>query len=66
MPYQCFVKAQLPRGQGIAFLAGYGTGGVVVYGSESDVTTQVSLADIYASAASILPAGYVAWVQVET
>ena len=65
LPCQCFVKAPLPKGQGIAFLAGYGTGGVVVYGNESDVTTQVSSADIYASAASILPAGYVAWLQVE-
>ena len=65
LPCQSFVKARLPQGQGIAFLAGYGTGGVVVYGNISEIPTQVSSADIYASAASILPAGYVAWLQVE-
>ena len=64
LPYQSFVKTRAPEGQGIAFLAGYGTGGVVVYGNISEVATQVSTADIYASAASILPAGYVAWLQV--
>ncbi len=65
LPCQSFVKARLPRGQGIAFLAGYDTGGVVAYGNMSEVMTQVSSADVYASVASILPAGYVAWIQVQ-
>ena len=64
LKYQSFVTAKLPEGQGIALLAGYGTGGVVVYGNLSEVTTQVSVNDIYASASAILPAGYVVWLRV--
>ncbi len=64
LPYQCFVVAARPRGGGIALFAGYGTGGLLYYGSPEDVATSVSDADIFASAASVLPAGYIAWLQI--
>ncbi len=65
MPYQVFVTVTRPHGAGIAALAGYDTGGVPAYGSLAMVQSAVSDADIYASTAAVLPAGYSAWVQIQ-
>lgn len=64
LAYQCFVEAVRPHGGGIALFAGYGSGGLLYYGSAEDVATSVSDADILASAAAIVPAGYIAWVRI--
>jgi hypothetical protein len=63
--YACFVTAMRPAGSGIAYFAGYGTGGYSYYGDLAMVTTPVSDAEIYAEVADILPAGYVAWTRIE-
>ena len=65
LAYQSFVIVQRPHGAGIAQLAGYGTGGARAYGSLSEVATAVTDGDIYAAAAAILPAGSIAWVQIQ-
>ncbi len=65
LAYQSFVKVHRPRGGGIAYLAGYGTGGALAYGNLSSIQSPVSDSDIYSAAAAILPAGYTAWVQIQ-
>ena len=66
LAYQSFVQVHRPQGAGIAELAGYDTGGVPAYGSLAMVQTQVSDADIYAQVAAVLPAGYTAWVNIQS
>jgi hypothetical protein len=65
LAYQCFVIAGRPRGGGIALLAGYGSGGLLYYGSAADIATSVSDADIFGTVAAVLPTGYIAWVQIQ-
>ncbi len=65
LAYQSFLKVRRPHGAGIAQLAGYDTGGALAYGSLAMVQTPVSDADIYASAAAILPVGSTVWVQIQ-
>ncbi len=65
LAYQSFLKVRRPHGAGIAQLAGYRTGGVLAYGSLALVQTGVPDSSIYASAASILPAGSTVWVQIQ-
>ena len=55
--HTCFVTAYRPVGQGIANLAGYDTGGAVVYGNLDMVATEVTDASIFACAARVLPLG---------
>ena len=64
LAYQSFVVTRRPHGAGIAQLAGYDTAGVLAYGSLSMVQSAVQDSDIYASAAAVLPAGSIAWVQI--
>jgi len=64
LPFQSFLTVRRPHGGGIAALAGYGTGGVLGRGSLALVRTQVSDAEIYRVAQSIVPAGYRLWVQI--
>ncbi len=61
-----FVTAFRPVGAGIAYLAGYDTGGVLAYGNLSMVATQVSDAQIAASVAAVLPVGHTAWLRIES
>ena len=63
--YQSFVKVRRPHGAGIAQLAGYDTGGALAYGNLAMAQTPVSDADIYASAAAVLPVGSMIWVQIQ-
>ncbi len=65
LPFQVFVRAFRAQGGGIAELAGYGSGGVLAYGNLDMVSTVVSDADIYAAAASVLPAAAIGWVSIE-
>ena len=60
----CFVTAFRPHGQGIAAVAGFGTGGPFIYASQSMVAALVSDADIFAAAASVLPLGCTAWLRI--
>jgi len=60
-----FVTAFRPAGEGIAYFAGYGTGGYSYYGDLSMVATPVTDSDIYAVASSVLPAGHTAWMRLE-
>ena len=60
----CFVTAYRPVGRGIANLAGYGTGGPVVYGDLDMVATEVTDASIFACAARVLPLGCTAWLRI--
>jgi len=63
--YASFVVATRPLGSGIAQFAGYGTGGYLYYGDLSMVARPVSDTDIFASAAAVLPAGYMAWMRIQ-
>ena len=65
LAYQSFMTVRRPHGAGIAQLAGYHTGGVLAYGALALVQTPVPDSEIYASAASVLPAGYTVWVQIQ-
>ena len=60
-----FVTAYRPQGSGIAQLAGYDTGGSVVYGNLNMVVTAVSDTDIYEAVAAVLPVGTTAWLRIE-
>ena len=60
----CFVTAYRPAGEGIANLAGYGTGGPVVYGDLNMIATEVTDASIFACATRVLPLGCTAWLRI--
>ena len=64
LPFQSFVTVTRPDGEGIATLAGYGTGGPVVYADLSMMTGQVTDSDIYAAVASTIPVATVAWTRI--
>lgn len=64
LSHTCFVTAFRPRGQGIASLAGFGTGGVPAYGNLSMVAVSVDDNDILSAASSVLPLGSTAWVRI--
>jgi hypothetical protein len=60
-----FVTAWRPLGAGIAYVAGYGTGGPLAYGDLSQVAAPVSDASIFAQAAAVIPAGHTAWMRLQ-
>ena len=64
LPFQSFVTVVRPHGEGIATLAGYGTGGPVVYADLSMMTGQVTDADIYAAVATAIPVATIAWTRI--
>jgi hypothetical protein len=64
LPFQAFITAYRPSASGIALLAGYGSGGVPVYGSLSMEPTQILDANIYAEIAAVLPAATIAWARI--
>ena len=64
LPFQSFVTVTRPHGAGIATLAGYGTGGPVVYADLSMMTGQVTDADIYAAVADTIPVATIAWTRI--
>lgn len=64
LAYQCFVTAQRPRGGGIAYLAGYGSGGVCCYGNLGMVVSPARDDAIFSCIAAQLPAGSIAWTKL--
>ena len=64
LPFQVFVTAYRPPASGIALLAGYGSGGVPVYGSLGMEPAQILDANIYAEVAAVLPAATIAWTRI--
>jgi hypothetical protein len=64
LPYQVFMTLYRPSGGGIAELAGYGGGGVPVYGSLAMETDEVSDATLQAAVPPLLPAGTTAWIRI--
>jgi hypothetical protein len=61
LPFQTFVTAYMPRGGTIPQLAGYGTGGVLAYGSLPVVP---QAADIFATVVAVTPIGTIAWTRI--
>ena len=64
LPLQSLVTVTRPHGQGIALLAGYGTGGPCSYASLSMIAGQVTDADIYATVADAVPVATIAWTRI--
>ena len=64
LPYQFFVTVYRPSGGGIAALAGYGSGGVPVYGSLAMEIDEVSDATLRSALPPLLPAGITAWMRI--
>ena len=64
LPFQVFVTARRSNAASIANVAGYGTGGPLTRGDLTQISGQVTDADIYAAVTSVLPAGITAWTQI--
>jgi len=70
LPFQCFVTAYRPQGQGVALVSGWGQAaggwgaGIIEYASLSMVQGQVLDADIDAAIASVMPVASIAWTQI--
>ena len=70
LPYQCFVTAFRPHGNGIAQVSGWGAPaggygrGALEYASLGMVQGQVTDADIDAAIAGVLPVAMVAWTRI--
>jgi len=70
LPFQCFVTAFRPTGQGIGFVSGWGDGGggwgagAVEYASLSMLAGQVTDADIDAAIAGVMPVAAIAWTRI--
>ena len=72
-PYQAFVTAYRPVGQGIPDLGGYGAsvggysaGGQLAYATLSQVQGPVTDADIFAAVSDVIEAGTLAWTQIQS
>jgi hypothetical protein len=70
LPFQCFVTAYRPHGNGIAAVAGWGSaaggwgGGGIEYASLDMVQGQVTDAEIAQAVAGVLPATAIAWTRI--
>jgi len=64
LPFQMFVTAYRPHGSGIAYFAGYGTGGIPVYGNLSMEPPQILDSDILSLIRKVLPAATIAWTRI--
>ena len=70
LPYQCFVTAFRPHGNGIAQVSGWGAPaggygrGALEYASLGMVQGQVTDADINAAVAGVLPVATIAWTRI--
>ena len=72
-PYQCFVIAYRPLGQGIPNVGGYGStvGGYGIasqleYANPSFIEGVVTDADIYNTIANVAPEGTIVWTQLSS
>ncbi len=73
LPYQAFITAYRPIGQGIPDLGGYGSGvggyavgGQLAYGSLSQVQGAVTDDDIMQAISAAIPAGTIAWTNIQS
>jgi hypothetical protein len=70
LPFQCFVTAYRPQGQGVASVTGWGQpaggwgGGIIEYASLSLLQGQILDADINAAIAGVMPVSSIAWTQI--
>ena len=64
LPFQVFVIARRPEATGISAIAGYGTAGPLARASLSQISGQVTDADIAASVISVLPTASTAWLRI--
>lgn len=71
IPYQGFIVAYRPLATGIPYIAGYGvstgaysTPSQACYATLSQITDQVSDADIYSAIDSVKPIGTIAWTRI--
>jgi hypothetical protein len=64
LPYQFFITVFRPSGGGIAQIAGYGTGGIPVYGNLSMEQAGVTDSFIQDAVPPMLPAGTTAWMRL--
>jgi hypothetical protein len=70
LPFQCFVTAYRPLGQGIGAVNGWGSGGggwgsgVAGYGSMALAASDIGDADIMAAIAGVMPVAAVAWTKI--
>ena len=64
LPFQFFITVFRPSGGGIAELAGYGSGGIPVYGSLSMETVGLPDSVIVASIPPLLPTATTAWMRL--
>lgn len=71
LPYQAFVSVNRPRGQGIPWVAGYGTSTAgysissrAEYVSRQMITGCITDAQIYAAIAAVKPEGSLVWVRI--
>lgn len=73
LPFQAFVTAYRPIGQGIPNVAGYGnpegaynTGSQTEYANPSMILGAVTDSDIYAAVDSVKPAASIIWTQIQS
>ncbi len=64
LPFQFFITIYRPSGGGIAELAGYGTGGIPVYGSLTMEPASLPDSAIVASVPPLLPVATIAWMRL--
>ena len=73
LPYQAFVTAYRPIGQGIPNLSGYDSGfggydvgGQIAYADLSQVQGGATDSDIYSAISDVIEAGTIAWTQIQS
>ena len=75
LPFQCFITAYRPGGNGIASVSGWGTGlsasaiggygnGAIEYATLEMLQGQVLDADIYRTIADVMPVAAIGWTQI--
>jgi hypothetical protein len=70
LPFQCFVTAYRPVGNGIAMISGWGGSagaygrGAIQYASLAMVQGQVTDDDIYSAVADVLPVAAAGWTRI--
>jgi len=66
LPYQFFLTVYRPQEAGIATLAGYGSGGIPVYGSLAMQADGPTDTDLWAAVPPLLPASTIAWCRISS
>ena len=75
LPFQCFITAYRPTGNGIASVSGWGSAlsasgigaygiGAIEYGSLDMVQGRVTDADIYQAVTNVMPVASIGWIQI--